>query len=96
MFNDLTQAKLPSWWHVLTIGFVTIWQLAKNIKIFEWTQNSLNKFRDLVIPTQLTNRSNHRDMSPDVTYNHRTYVEEKMKYEERTTKYGVRIPCFNP
>ena len=28
-------------------------------------------------------------MFPDVTYNHWTYVEEKMKNEERTTGYGA-------
>ena len=27
----------------------------------------------------------------DGTYNHLTYFDEKLKYEDRTTRYGLRI-----
>ena len=32
----------------------------------------------------------------DGTYNHLTYFREKLKYEERTTRYRALIRCFNP
>ena len=32
----------------------------------------------------------------DGRYNHLTYFDKKLKYEDRTKRYGCQIRCFDP